>query len=149
MLFSVGPRPFTPPPAPMEHLCAAAEFSLIKLTFSHDTSPHCTRFSRLLKTERRESAVRCCCPGDISSTTAPYASSTAGDPDAETNEPQQARTSSAELRMSECWRDETWIGFRGKSRAESQVEAETVSGFFCTSIELQSSARRLNPRQCT
>lgn len=101
------------------HLCAAAEVSLIKLTFSHDTSPHCTRFSSILKTELRESAVRCCCPGDTSSTTAWYASSTAGDPDTETSKPQQARSSSAELCMSECWRDETWIGFREKQSRES------------------------------
>lgn len=67
----------------------------IKLTFSHDTSPHCTRFSSVLKTVRRESAVRRCWPGDTALTMAQYVASTAGDPETETNKPQLTRLSNA------------------------------------------------------
>lgn len=132
-------------PAVGEHPSMAAQVSLIKLTFSHDTSPHCTRFSRILRTERRESDVRCCWPGDTRATTSRYACSTAGDPHTETNKPQLATSNSAEPRMSENWRDEKWISLREK---QSHVEAESVSGFFCRSIKLQSSAHGLYHFQC-
>lgn len=141
----VGPRPLLRTCRRWPPVCVAALVSLIKLTFSHDTSPHCTRFCSLLKTERRESDVRCCWPGDTRATTSRYTSSTAGDPHAETNNPQLAKSSSAEPRMSEHWRGEKWISLREK---QSQVEAESVSGFFCRSIKLQSSAHRLNHFQC-
>lgn len=95
----------SPSPAAGEQLSTAAAVRLIKLTFSHDT-PHCTRFSRLLKTERRESDVRFCWPGDTRSTTSLYTCSTMGDPDAERNKPQLAKSSRAKHRMSENWRNE-------------------------------------------
>ena len=75
--------------------------SLKKLTFSHETLPHCTRFSSKLKSERTEFSVRYSSPGDTTLSTSLYASSKVDKPNKELNKHKLKLTNSERRHLEE------------------------------------------------
>lgn len=71
-----------------------AQLSLIKRTFSHGTSPHCTRSSRLLNRVWSVSWLRSASPGLTAPTSAAYASSTSREPEADPSRAAESSSSS-------------------------------------------------------